>query len=200
MTQPAKVQEPSMEEILASIRRIIADDEAKPPAAAAPAAKAPVMNDIPPSAIPAAQAASAKAAPPPVAPAPPPAAPASAASNSQDDIDAMLAGLDEATSEAEIRPPLPDGEVFELTDDMALPDPQPAPFRTVEPEEDLEFSEAGAASAPPRAQHRQPAFEPPPLYESPVAPPQQMLSRSTVSAVESAFNTLANTVLSNNAR
>lgn len=33
MTQPAKVQEPSMEEILASIRRIIADDEAKPPVA-----------------------------------------------------------------------------------------------------------------------------------------------------------------------
>ena len=42
MTQPAKVQEPSMEEILASIRRIIADDEAKPsevkPAEAKPAA------------------------------------------------------------------------------------------------------------------------------------------------------------------
>ncbi len=61
MTQPAKVQEPSMEEILASIRRIIADDEAKPagdkaPAAAAPAAK-PAMKDIPPSAIPAAQVA-----------------------------------------------------------------------------------------------------------------------------------------------
>src|SRR3954447_13748867 len=61
MTQPAKVQEPSMEEILASIRRIIADDEAKPgdkaAAAAAPAAAAPpaatapakpVMKDIPP--------------------------------------------------------------------------------------------------------------------------------------------------------
>ena len=44
------------------------------------------------------------------------------------------------------------------------------------------------------------AFEPPPFYESPAAAPQQMLSRSTVSAVESAFNTLANTVLSNNAR
>jgi len=78
MTQPAKVQEPSMEEILASIRRIIADDEAKPaeskpaeakasdvkPAAAekpasapapvkqeAPAAKPAVMKDIPPSVI-----------------------------------------------------------------------------------------------------------------------------------------------------
>ena len=37
MTQPAKVQEPSMEEILASIRRIIADDEAKPPAGEKPA-------------------------------------------------------------------------------------------------------------------------------------------------------------------
>ncbi len=32
----------------------------------------------------------------------------------------MLAGLDEATSPEEIRPPLPDGEVFELTDEMAL--------------------------------------------------------------------------------
>jgi cell pole-organizing protein PopZ len=31
MNQPAKLQEPSMEEILASIRRIIADDDAKPP-------------------------------------------------------------------------------------------------------------------------------------------------------------------------
>ena len=56
MTQPAKVQEPSMEEILASIRRIIADDEAKPAAAEKPAsppaaAKPAVMKDIPPSAI-----------------------------------------------------------------------------------------------------------------------------------------------------
>jgi cell pole-organizing protein PopZ len=202
MTQPAKVQEPSMEEILASIRRIIADDEAKPaekpaspaapagsasPGAAPPVAKPAVMTDIPPSAIVAAQAAPVQEPPP-------------AAGNSQDDIDAMLAGLDAATSEAEVRPPLPDGEVFDLTDEMALPDPQPAPFRTVEPEDDLEFNEPVAASPPPRAQHRQPAFEPPPLYESPAPPPPQILSRSTVSAVESAFNTLANTVLSNNAR
>ena len=206
MTQAAKVQEPSMEEILASIRRIIADDEAKPaaaekpsspaapakPAAAAPAVKAPVMNDIPPSAIPAA-----KAAPPPVKPAPPAAAPAEApvVSNSQDDIDAMLAGLDEATSEAEIRPSLPDGEVFELTDEMALPDAPEPSFHKIEPDDDLEFSETAAA----RAAYRQPAHEPPP-FESSAAPPQQILSRSTVSAVESAFNTLAHTVLSNNAR
>src|SRR6058998_2462587 len=105
MTQPAKVQEPSMEEILASIRRIIADDEAKPvaaekppsptptpakpekSAAVPPAAKSGVMHDIPPSAIPATQVspkpavarpAPARAAPPPAAPAPP-----AAATNSQ---------------------------------------------------------------------------------------------------------------------
>ena len=201
-----------MEEILASIRRIIADDEAKPPttersagppgqekpedpAAAAPAVKAPAMNDAPPSASPAAQSAGAKATPPfkaaPSAAAPP------AVSNSQEDIDAMLAGLDEATPEAEIRPPLPDGEVFELTDEMALPDTPQSSFHKIEPEDDLEFAETAAA----RATYRQPAFEPPPVENSRATPPpQQILSRSTVSAVESAFNTLAHTVLSNNAR
>jgi uncharacterized protein len=221
MTQPAKVQEPSMEEILASIRRIIADDEAKPaaaaekpaspapatpapakPAAAAPPVKPPVMKDIPPSAIPAAQAAAAKPPPPPPAkPTPPPAAPAPV-SNSQDDIDALLNGLDEATTPAEIRPPMPDGDVFELTDDMAValpeppaPPPPPPAFHKIEADDDLEFSESAAS----RAVHRQPVFEPPP-FESASPPQQQILSRSTVSAVESAFNTLANTVLSNNAR
>ena len=217
MTQPAKVQEPSMEEILASIRRIIADDEAKPAAAekpagtsatpakpeksaAAPAAKAPVMNNIPPSAIPAAQAAAAKVVAAPVKPASPPAAPApapaAAASNNQDDIDALLAGLDEATSPAEIRPSQPDGEVFELTDEMALPAPPQPSFHKVEPADDVEFTESAAA----KAANRQLAFERSPS-ESPFAPPpRQILSQSTVSSVESAFNTLAHTVLSNNAR
>ena len=123
-------------------------------------------------------------------------------SNSQDDIDAMLAGLDAATSDAEVRAPLPDGDVLELTDEMVLPDQPHVPFRRVEPLDDLEFNEATGAH--PQAPPRPPAYEPPPFYESaPAAPPpqpQQILSRSTVSAVESAFNTLANTVLSNNAR
>jgi hypothetical protein len=186
-----------MEEILASIRRIIADDEAKPVAEkpAAPAA-APAKPEKPvaaaPAPAPAPPPAAAKPAPPPPPAAP---APAPAASNSQDDIDALLNGLDEATSADEIRPaPLLEAEVFELTDEMAVvtpPPPQPS-FQKVEPEDDLEFTEA--AKAPPR----QGAFEPPP-FES-AAPQPQMLSRSTVSAVESAFNTLAHTVLSNNAR
>ena len=211
MTQPAKVQEPSMEEILASIRRIIADDEAKPAAAEksasppapakpeTPAAKI-SMKNIPPSAIAAAPPAAAKPAAARPKPAPPPAAP-EPVGNSQDDIDAMLASLDAVTPEAEVRPPQPDGEVFELTDDMALPDPPPKPapssFHKVEPQDDIEFTETATAKALPR----QRVYEPPPFEtEAPAAPAQQILSRSTVSAVESAFNSLANTVLSNNAR
>jgi hypothetical protein len=203
-----------MEEILASIRRIIADDEAKPAAAekpasppaaakpAPPAAKPAAMKDIPPSAIaPAPKPAPAAAKP---APAPPPPAPESAAaSNDQNDIDAMLASLEAATPESDIRPAQPEAQpeadVFDLTDEMALPDPPPAApaaaFHKIDPQDDLEFSESAAA----KALHRQPAYEPPP-FESAPTPQQQILSRSTVSAVESAFNSLANTVLSNNAR
>jgi uncharacterized protein len=202
MTQPAKVQEPSMEEILASIRRIIADDEAKPaaaekPASALAAAKPAVMKDIPPSAI----APAPKPAPPAPkpAPAPPPPAPEPVASNNQDDIDAMLASLDAATPESDIRPAQAEPDVFDLTDEMALPDPPPAPaassFHKIEPQDDIEFTETAAA----KALNRPPAFEPP-AFESVAAQQPLMLSRSTVSAVESAFNTLANTVLSNNAR
>ena len=166
MTQPAKVQEPSMEEILASIRRIIADDEAKPadakPAAAEkpaspppsakpepPAARPTAMKDIPPSAIAPKPAAAPKPAPPPPAPEP-------AASNNQDDIDAMLASLDAATPEADIRPAQPEADVFELTDEMAVPDPQPtaSSFHKIEPQDDIELTETAGA----KALHRQPAY------------------------------------------
>ncbi|WP_164937740.1 PopZ family protein [Bradyrhizobium guangxiense] len=212
MTQPAKVTEPSMEEILASIRRIIADDEAKPPPAetakpekaAAPAAppKPQAMTDIPPSKVAPAKPAAEKPAPPPAAkpaPAPPPAA---EASNSQDDIDALLAGLDAATPAAEVRAPEPEPEpepdVLELTDEMAvdpMPPPPPPSFRKVEPRDDLEFSESPPRPTPPPPSYAPVDFDAPPL------PPQQpILAQSTVSAVESAFNSLAHTVLSSNAR
>ena len=147
------------------------------------------MKDIPPSAI----APAPKPAAPKPAPPPPPPAPSQLANNNQDDIDAMLASLDAATPEADIRPAQPDADVFELTDEMALPDPAPAaPFHKIEPADDIEFSEGASARA------RRPAYEPPPFESEP--PAQPILSRSTVSAVESAFNSLANTVLSNNAR
>jgi cell pole-organizing protein PopZ len=224
MTQPAKAQEPSMEEILASIRRIISDDEAKPaanaaaPAAAppkatapkaeapktvvpkaeiarpAPAARAP-MTGIPPSKI-------APARPAPAAAAEPPAA----AKNSQAEIDAMMASFDAPAPAA--RPEEPeepevdaDADVFELTEQMAVPEMTPPTFNTIEPDDDLEFTEAPVVQMPPQ---RAAAMEPPAFVERTpprdLPPTQQILSGSTVSAVESAFNTLANTVLSNNAR
>jgi uncharacterized protein len=215
MTQPAKVQEPSMEEILASIRRIIADDEAKPPVPdkavspapapeatkpppPPPAAKPAVMKDAPPAKIAPAPKVAAPASPPaaPQPPQPQQASPPVAEKNSQDDIDALLAGLDESTSPEEVRPSQPDSEVFDLTDDMAVaspPPPQPQPpFRKIDPQDDLEFNEGT------RPLKRQATFEPPALSSAPPAPP--ILSQSTVSAVESAFNALAHTVLSNNAR
>jgi uncharacterized protein len=50
MSQPAKLQEPTMEEILASIRRIIAEDDLRPPspppAEPAPAVSAPIPADV----------------------------------------------------------------------------------------------------------------------------------------------------------
>lgn len=212
MTQPAKVTEPSMEEILASIRRIIADDEAKPPPAeaakpapapaAAPAPKPQAMADIPPSKVAPAKPAAEKPAPPPAAkPAPAPPA-ADAGPNNQDDIDALLAGLDEATPAPEIRAPEPEPEpdVLELTDEMAMdPEPTSAPpppsFHRVEPRDDLEFAETPPPRPTPAPSYAPVDFDAPPL------PPQQpILAQSTVSAVESAFNSLAHTVLSSNAR
>lgn len=196
MTQPAKVQEPSMEEILASIRRIIADDETKTPAAEqSPAAKpAPVAAAAAkPAPIGGAAGSSAMTSEPPK-----PAA--KAASNSQDDIDALLADFDAPAAPATApKPAAPEDDVLELTDDMALPDMPEPTFDKVEPANDLEFNEVAMAS-----ERRYPAAAERPsgagrgsvdAFATP-----EMLSQSTVSAVESAFNSLANTVLSNNAR
>ncbi len=185
-----------MEEILASIRRIIADDEAKPaeaapaPAPAAPPPKPAVVASAPPPAPKPAPAPAPKA----VEKAPEPAA----VSNSQDDIDAMLASFDTVAPEPEVRAAPPADDVFELTDEMVVAEEPEAPaFRRVEPADDLEFAEAAAASMqPPRFDP--PSYEPPPREQPAMAP--QMMSQSTASAVESAFHSLANTVLSNNAR
>jgi cell pole-organizing protein PopZ len=116
MNQPAKAQEPSMEEILASIRRIISDDDAKPAAAPAEAAPAPAASK---------PAATKPATPPPPAPSPvaaPAPPPAPAAKNSQDDIDAMLASFDApAPAAAPAAPEVEEAEdVFELTEQMAV--------------------------------------------------------------------------------
>ncbi len=98
--------------------------------------------------------------------------------------------------------------MFELTDEMVAPAPAPPPppapkaaapqpaFQKVEPEDDLEFAESAAS----RVMQQPPTYVPSVASPAPTGPHQAILSQSTVSAVESAFNTLANTVLSNNAR
>jgi uncharacterized protein len=176
MTQAAKAQEPSMEEILASIRRIIADDDASKPTKApeaAPAAKQQAAVTAAPS-RPAPTPAPAKTTAPP---------PASAAANSQDDIDAMLAELEDAPVDEASTP-----DVLDLTEAMAAPAPssppapslRPAPgFRTIDGASDVVFT-----TKP----------EPPPLID------RGLISNETIAAVDRAFNTLTHTLIGQNAR
>jgi hypothetical protein len=184
MSQAAKAQEPSMEEILASIRRIIADDDAgkpaRPPEPAAP--KPPPAAAIP-----------SRPAPPPPAPPPPP-----AAVNKQSDIDAMLADLDKPKPAAKAEPPKPapppSNDVLDLTESMTSPSPGPAPtFRTIEGDSDVVFTDR--APETPRAveEPRRPPM-PPAMFDA------GLMSNTTAAAVDSAFNALAGTVLGQNAR
>jgi cell pole-organizing protein PopZ len=202
MNQPAKAQEPSMEEILASIRRIIADDEAKPEAAApSPPPRAQAAPPEPAAKAPPPRLASAPRPVPPPKPAEVKPAPAPAAKNSQDEIDAMLAGLDAETTAEEVRPapaPPPEADdVFELTEQMAVADPQLA-FQTIEPQNDVEFAEP--PPEPPRPAPRTFEERVQERVVEEVAPSRPLMSQTTVAAVDSAFNALAQTVLSNNAR
>ena len=180
MTQPAKAQEPSMEEILASIRRIIADDDTtkSPQQAGAPEPPAESVAPVMPPRNPAARPAlvepnvfDASPAPPPVAgPEPVPVPP-------------MNGGGDE---------PAPD--ILELTESMTAAEPSEpgadvnmppaAEFRTIDGSSDIGFDDSAE-----KASAR--------LIRDPLP---QLLSRQTSAAVDSAFNTLAQTVLVQNAR
>jgi uncharacterized protein len=186
MNQPAKAQEPSMEEILASIRRIIADDDTAKPAKPEPPKPAAAAPAPPP----------AKAAPPP-----PPAPAAEPAAMSQDDIDAMLAGFEQPPPPAPAPPPPPpepEADILDLTEAMAAPSPAPEPtFRTIGTEPDVMFAEPPEPeSAPPSAA---PTARPvQAVAAQPAEPP--MLSATATAAVDAAFNSLAQTVLVHNAK
>src|SRR5262249_21849519 len=124
MSQPAKAQEPSMEEILASIRRIIADDDPAKPAAAAPAPQ-PAPR---PAAMP-------QRAPVPPSPPPRPAAPPPDQNLDQHDVDAMMAAP--AITERE--------DVLELTEQMAAPAGEAPSFQTIDGQSDVVFTDPPAA-------------------------------------------------------
>jgi cell pole-organizing protein PopZ len=181
MTQAAKAQEPSMEEILASIRRIIADDDGKGAAAAKPAARAP-------------------------APPPPPAPPA---------METPVPALDPDL--AEPAPPEPEeAEILDLTDAMEAP---AEGFRTIEPAQDLVFDEPAPqepAAAMEVSEPEETFAEPEPAaafhepastidvarrqFERNTGEDRSLLSSTTTAAVDSAFNSLAQTVLVQNSR
>jgi cell pole-organizing protein PopZ len=115
----------------------------------------------------------------------------------QDDIDAMLAGFDAAEVETPSEPePEPQDEVLELTEAMAAPEPEPKPpsFRKIEPQQDVVFEEPEPAPPPPPPRQ---AVQAPRGAETPERP---LMSAATTAAVNSAFGTLAHTVLVQNAK
>jgi cell pole-organizing protein PopZ len=192
MNQPAKAHEPSMEEILASIRRIIADDETTK-APAQPAAPTIFAPAPPPPAPPRPAAMPLDAAEPaPVAPPSPPI--------TQNQVDDMLAKLDDAQSRAPAEPEPSD--ILDLTEQMAAPaaELETSHFQTIDGEPDVIFTDPAPPSEPPRMVEEPRRAEP----LRPEPPPAQidpsLLSSSTSAAVDSAFNTLAQTVLVQNAR
>jgi len=159
MNQPAKAQEPSMEEILASIRRIISDEEPKGAAPKpAPAPRA-VVPPAPPVRVPEPRVMAESMAPPAV------------------------------------EQPAPINDILDLTEQMAQPAPPPgSEFRTIDGAQDVVFTESEPhPPAPEPAMMHEPMPEPPPLE-------RPLMSQPTMAAVDSAFNTLAHTVLVQNAR
>ena len=183
MTQPAKSQEPSMEEILASIRRIIADDDATKSAPPPPEAPKPAVQPAP--------------APPPLYAAPPVAPPP----RPRPAAEARAAVEAPATPRGGPAVADPSSDILDLTESMTAPVseppaasppasamPQPtAQFRTIDGSSDVEFDEVAEKSPAPVA--------------APVKEERgRLISSETSAAVDSAFNALAQTVLVQNAR
>jgi len=149
MSKTARAAEPSMEEILASIRRIIADDSGSQPRAT------PRVVDSP----------------------------------------AGMDGLQSRPGNALPEPPAPDIDILELTQPVETPStftPVGGPdiaFRDEEPR----MPEPPMAASPPPAPR--PAPQPAPVMHE-----ERLMSPNSSVAVSAAFNSLAATVLSDNAR
>lgn len=171
MAQSAKAQEPSMEEILASIRRIIADDEVKPPAHA---------NESP-------QPAAARVMP---------LDPSSAANvmppHADDPAESVVAGTVEPADSPEHGNDAAD--VLELTESMAASAEAAAGFRTIDGESDVIFAD-DAQPKRPEAPLGRGGRQPSASEDN-----ERLLSRNARQAVDSAFSSLAQTVLVQNAR
>jgi cell pole-organizing protein PopZ len=187
MTQSAKVQQPSMEEILTSIRRIIADDDADKAAKTPERAgtKLPPMAAVTGEAAPAARSSTLSPAPLPPA-----------AASSQNDTGAMQANLDAANTALR-------SDVLNLTEGIAAPAPaaEPEPkavFPAIDVSSDVVSTDRSAKVPIETAvQGFKKTREP---FPRAATPDHGLISSSTLAAVDSAFNSLANTVIGQNAR
>jgi cell pole-organizing protein PopZ len=191
MNQPAKSHEPSMEEILASIRRIIADDDAKGGAAPAPVEPPPAPKPV------------AAVAPPPMPVMPPPPSP----------MEFLREIPPAAPKPVEPTPEEETADILELTEAMRAPEPEPATqFTTVEAQPDVVFAESLPEPDPVVELEPDPEMpEPVAMTSSHLEDARQtlseqmeidrpLLSRQATAAVDSAFASLTHTVLSQNAR
>jgi uncharacterized protein len=135
MTQPAKSQEPSMEEILASIRRIIADDDSNKSATRAPEPPKESQPEAPPRPRVDDEARPAKEPSSPLGSA----AVADPASDIFDLTESMAAPMPQSSP---ANPPA-----------GAMPNPA-AQFRTIDGNSDVGFDEASERPAAPAAEER----------------------------------------------
>jgi cell pole-organizing protein PopZ len=197
-----------MEEILASIRRIIADDDATKPAARAPE---PVIPAPAPPPRPATLPPRLAMPPPPLRPAAPPRAvpspaPPDDAADKQAEIDAMLAQLQAVSNQGRAPIEEPASDILDLTEhQMTAPEPAPG-FQTIDGGSDVVFEDSPPPEPEPPPPPR-PVEEARRQYQPPPSPPPReerddrgLISAATTAAVDSAFNTLAQTVLVQNGR
>ncbi|HLQ92111.1 MAG TPA: DUF2497 domain-containing protein [Xanthobacteraceae bacterium] len=198
MTQPAKSQEPSMEEILASIRRIISDDESAkppPPRTADPVAQqavSPTAENRP------AIAPSRSAGPGP---------------NSRlNEIDSgsrtgVLAANPQPVPSSASSPvpgaPNPRSTLYDLAETMSVAGQQAPDVSRTASRDAYSYGERGEPAPMTRPQ-AQGIFEPKLESRSEPKPEQRfeqrLVSPSTSAAVDQAFNSLSQTVLVQNAR
>jgi uncharacterized protein len=133
----------------------------------------------------------------------PPPAPPEPVVQPPEELDSMLAQL-QAKSQPAAEEPASD--ILDLTEQMAAPEPMPAPgFRTIDGQSDVVFEEV-APEPEPLPPPEPPPAPPPRAIEPPPRRPQYdggengLISAATTAAVDSAFNTLAQTVLVQNGR
>ena len=115
--------------------------------------------------------------------------PAVEVARKQNEIEAMLAQLNTSEEPEPVAPQEPASDILELTEAMAAPRASASAvgFRTINAQPDVFFEEDEARSRPGAAR-------------SAAGEPEQLISKATSSAVDSAFNSLAQTVLVQNAR